>query len=74
LERFLPHSPDIKVEVTIAYSPTDIVADRYNAVVRPSGVLAENLIADPSGPTCAWRWSAPHPILPDRGGRRSRKI
>jgi len=34
LMKFLPHYPDIKVEVTMDYGLTDIVAQRYDAGVR----------------------------------------
>src|SRR5919199_866670 len=35
LERFLPRYPDIKVEIVIDYGLTDIVAERFDAGVRP---------------------------------------
>src|SRR6266498_2208815 len=34
LAKFLPEHPDIKVEITIDYGLTDIVAQRYDAGVR----------------------------------------
>jgi DNA-binding transcriptional LysR family regulator len=34
LAKFLPHYPDIKVELIIDYGLTDIVAERYDAGVR----------------------------------------
>ena len=34
LERLLPEYPDIKVEITIDYGLTDVVAERYDAGVR----------------------------------------
>src|ERR1022692_2707266 len=34
LERLLPEYPDVKVEITVDYGLTDVVADRYDAGVR----------------------------------------
>lgn len=50
LLRFLPNYPDIKVEVVIDYGLTDIVAERYDAGVRPGGNVARGMIAVPIGP------------------------
>lgn len=45
LERFLPHYPDIKVEIVIDYGLTDIVAERFDAGVRTGETVATGMIA-----------------------------
>lgn len=50
LERLLPDYPDIKVEIFVDYGLTDIVAERYDAGVRPGGNVAKGMIAVPIGP------------------------
>jgi DNA-binding transcriptional LysR family regulator len=50
LKKFLPNYPDIKVEIVIDYGLTDIVAERYDAGVRPGGNVAKGMIAVPVGP------------------------
>ena len=50
LERLLPDYPDIKVEIVIDYGLTDIVAERYDAGVRPGGMVAKDMIAVRIGP------------------------
>ena len=50
LERLLPDYPDIKVEIAIGYGLTDIVAERYDAGVRPGEIVAEGMIAVRIGP------------------------
>src|SRR5260221_131214 len=50
LARVLPHYPDIKVELTIDYGLTDIVAERYDAGVRLGEQVAKDMIAVPIGP------------------------
>jgi DNA-binding transcriptional LysR family regulator len=45
LEKFLPHYPDIKVEITISYTLIDIVAQRYDAGVRLGDQVAKDMIA-----------------------------
>lgn len=45
LEKFLPHYPDIKVEITVNYSLIDIVAERYDAGVRLGDQVAKDMIA-----------------------------
>jgi DNA-binding transcriptional LysR family regulator len=45
LERFLPNYPDIKVEIVIDYGLTDIVAERFDAGVRPGETVAHGMIA-----------------------------
>jgi DNA-binding transcriptional LysR family regulator len=50
LERILPEYPDIKVEVSIDYGLTDIVAERYDAGIRLGEQVAKDMIAVPIGP------------------------
>jgi DNA-binding transcriptional LysR family regulator len=50
LRRFLPKYPDIKVEIVIDYGLTDIVAERYDAGVRPGGNVSRGMIAVRIGP------------------------
>jgi DNA-binding transcriptional LysR family regulator len=50
LRRILPAYPDIKVEIVIDYGLTDIVAERFDAGVRPGGNVARGMIAVPIGP------------------------
>ena len=50
LEKLLPRYPDIKVELTIDYGLTDIVAGRYDAGVRYGGQVAKDMIAVRIGP------------------------
>jgi DNA-binding transcriptional LysR family regulator len=45
LTRFLRAYPDIKVEITIDYGLTDIVAQRYDAGIRSGGQVAKDMIA-----------------------------
>jgi DNA-binding transcriptional LysR family regulator len=50
LAKFLPNYPDIKVEITIDYGLTDIVAQRYDAGVRLGEQVAKDMIAVRIGP------------------------
>jgi DNA-binding transcriptional LysR family regulator len=50
LERLLPDYPDVRVEVVIDYGLTDIVAERFDAGVRPGEIVAEGMIAVRVGP------------------------
>jgi DNA-binding transcriptional LysR family regulator len=45
LERLLPKYPDIKVEITIDYGLTDVVAERYDAGVRLGEQVAKDMVA-----------------------------
>jgi DNA-binding transcriptional LysR family regulator len=45
LARFLPDYPDIKVEITLDYGLTDIVAERYDAGIRLGEQVARDMIA-----------------------------
>jgi DNA-binding transcriptional LysR family regulator len=50
LARLLPDYPDLKVELDVDQSLTDIVAGRYDAGVRLGEHLAKDMIAVPIGP------------------------
>ncbi len=50
LQRFLPHYPDVKVEIVIDYGLTDIVAEQFDAGVRPGGMVTKDMIAVPIAP------------------------
>lgn len=50
LAKFLPEYPDIKVEITVDYGLTDIVAQRYDAGVRLGEQVAKDMIAVRIGP------------------------
>ncbi|MGE5306705.1 MAG: LysR substrate-binding domain-containing protein [Alphaproteobacteria bacterium] len=50
LAKFLPAYPDIKVEITVDYGLTDIVAQRYDAGVRLGEQVAKDMIAVRIGP------------------------
>jgi DNA-binding transcriptional LysR family regulator len=50
LERLLPDYPDIKVEVTVDYGLTDVVAERYDAGVRLGEQVAKDMVAVRIGP------------------------
>ncbi len=48
--KILPTYPDIKVEITVDYGLTDIVAERYDAGVRLGEQVAKDMIAVRIGP------------------------
>lgn len=50
LQRLLPEYPDIKVEITVDYGLTDIVAERYDAGVRLGEQVAKDMVAVRIGP------------------------
>ncbi|RUU75684.1 LysR family transcriptional regulator [Mesorhizobium sp. M7A.F.Ca.MR.362.00.0.0] len=50
LATFLPDYPDIKVEIIVDYSLTDIVAERFDAGVRLGEQVARDMIAVRIGP------------------------
>jgi DNA-binding transcriptional LysR family regulator len=50
LAKFLPGYPDINIEIIVDYGLTDIVAERYDAGVRPGEQVAKDMIAVPIGP------------------------
>ena len=50
LAKLLPAYPDIKVEITVDYGLTDIVAQRYDAGVRSGEQVAKDMIAVRIGP------------------------
>lgn len=45
MKRLLPDNPDIKVDITIDYSLTDVVSERFDAGVRLGGEIARDMIA-----------------------------
>ena len=53
LAKILPNYPDIKVEITVDYGLTDIVAERYDAGVRLGEQVAKDMVAVRIGPD--WR-------------------
>lgn len=50
LDKFLPENPDVKVEITVDYGLTDIVAERFDAGVRLGEQVARDMIAVRIGP------------------------
>jgi DNA-binding transcriptional LysR family regulator len=50
LDKFLPDNPDVKIEITVDYGLTDIVAERYDAGVRLGEQVAKDMIAVKIGP------------------------
>lgn len=50
LQRLLPDHPDIRVEIVTDYGLTDIVAERYDAGVRPGEIVTQGMISVPIGP------------------------
>src|SRR5947209_9630688 len=50
LAKVMREHPDIKVEITIDYGLTDIVAERYDAGVRSGEQVAKDMIAVRVGP------------------------
>src|SRR3954447_2893395 len=50
LERLLPDYPDIHVEIAIGYGLTDIVAERFDAGVRPGEIVAKDMVSVRIGP------------------------
>ena len=50
LVKFLPDYPDIKVEISVDYTMTDIVAQRFEAGVRLGDQVAKDMIAVRIGP------------------------
>jgi DNA-binding transcriptional LysR family regulator len=50
LAKILPNYPDIKVEVVFDYGLTNIVAQQYDAGIRPGEMVAKDMIAVRIGP------------------------
>jgi DNA-binding transcriptional LysR family regulator len=50
LKTFLPKYPDIRVEISVDYALTDIVAQRFDCGVRLGEQVAKDMIAVPIGP------------------------
>jgi DNA-binding transcriptional LysR family regulator len=50
LKKILPQYPDIRVEVVFDYGLSDIVAQQYDAGIRPGALVAKDMIAVRVGP------------------------
>jgi DNA-binding transcriptional LysR family regulator len=50
LTKILPKYPEIKVEVVIDYGLTNIIAEQYDAGIRPGELVAKDMIAVRVGP------------------------
>ena len=50
LKPVLRDHPDIKVEIVVDYGLTDIVAERFDAGVRPGETVAQGMVSVPVGP------------------------
>lgn len=50
IEPLLAAYPDIKIELSIDYALTDIVAERFDAGIRSGDIIANDMIAVPVGP------------------------
>jgi DNA-binding transcriptional LysR family regulator len=50
LKKILPKYPDIKVEVVFDYGLSNIVAQQYDAGIRPGALVAKDMIAVRVGP------------------------
>ena len=50
LKRILPKYPDIKIEVVFDYGLSNIVAQQYDAGIRPGALVAKDMIALRVGP------------------------
>lgn len=50
LAKFLPDYPDVKVEINVDYTMTDIVAQRFDAGVRLGNQVSKDMIAVRIGP------------------------
>lgn len=71
--KFLPHYPDIKVEITVDYGLIDIVTQRYDAGVRSGELVAKAMIAVRIGPDMRWRSSARRRVSLSDHHQRSHK-
>jgi DNA-binding transcriptional LysR family regulator len=74
MRKILPAYPDINVEVLIDYGLTNIVAAQYDAGIRPGELVAKDMIAVRSDPTCAWPSWARHPTSRPGRSRGRRRI
>ena len=54
LPAFLRAHPDMEVEITAEDGLIDIVAQGYDAGIRPGGAIARDMIAVPVGPPLRW--------------------
>ncbi len=55
VEKLLPPYPDIKVEIVIDHGLTNIVAERYDAGIRPGEQVEKDMIAVQIGPDIRFR-------------------
>ncbi len=78
LAKILPSYPDITVEVIVDYGLANIVAQRYDAGIRPGELVAKDMIAVRSRfgsvRTCGWRSSGLRHTLPTESGRERLRI
>ena len=63
--------PDIKIEITLDYGLTDIVAERYDVGVRSGEQVAKDMIAVRIGPDLRFRASPLYPQERPMSGHRS---
>jgi DNA-binding transcriptional LysR family regulator len=63
LRRFLPRYPEISVELVTDYRLVDIVADRFDAGVRPGEIVAKDMIGVRIGPDMRMAVVAAPPYL-----------
>ena len=73
LAKLLPKYPDIKVEITIDYGLTDIVAQRYDAGVRFGEQVAKDMIAVRIGPDIRFAVVGARPYFAKRPPPRRRR-
>ena len=74
LTKFLRDYPDIKVEITVEYGLTDIVAQRYDAGVRSGEQVAKDMIAVRIGPDIRMAVVGAPSYFAKRSHQRSRRI
>ncbi len=67
LPAFLRAHPDMEVEITAEDGMIDIVAQGYDAGIRPGGAIARDMIAVPVGPPLRWIAVASPAYLHERG-------
>ena len=73
--KLLPKYPDLKVEITVDYAFTDIVAERYDAGVRLGEQVAKDMIAVRIAPDMRMTVvAAPSYLCEGAHCRRSRRI
>lgn len=70
LPAFLRAHPDMEVEITAEDGLIDIVAQGYDAGIRPGGAIARDMIAVPVGPPLRWIAVGSPAYLRERGAPR----